>query len=175
MPRSIRPTLTRRNDSLETVDSRVSRALSHFPRGQYVLASAFEGDRGGTLVEWVHQCCSAPPMIAVSVRKGHAIEQLIRDSGSFSLTDISASSQLVRRTFSISRIPDEDTNQFDALPHKTLSTGAPVLLHCNFAVDCIMTRHIDLEDEYEMYIGRVVDAIALSRLPISVREMRSKE
>ncbi|MCA9279578.1 MAG: flavin reductase [Phycisphaeraceae bacterium] len=131
-----------------------------------MLASAFEDERGGTAVEWVHQCCTQPPMVAVSLRKGHAIEQLIRDSGAFSVAEVSTASMLVQKTFASTRIPDEDLDQFDALPHTTLTTGSPILMHCTFVVDCVMVRHIDLEDEYEMYVGRVVDAIALSRLPL---------
>lgn len=135
----------------------VLRALAQLPSGLFVLSSAHDGVRAGALAHWVQRCGVEPAMISVAIRKGHAIEQLIRDSVCFAISAIDESHRLAIRTFQADRTPDGSAEQFDAIAWRSLTTGAPVLRHSLFALDCRMVRHVDLEHDFELYIGVVVD------------------
>ena len=138
----------------------VPRAIEALPSGSYVMTSAYEGERAGVLVSWVTRVADEPALVCVAVRKGHAIEPLIRDSRAFALCRVDAEDKLVRRTFSDTRPPDERGDLFDSIAVRTLATGAPVLSRSTLALDCEVVRHFDLEADHELYVGQVVGALA---------------
>lgn len=130
------------------------------PAGSYVMTSSFEGDRAGVLVSWVTRAAEDPALVCVAVRKGHAIEPLIRDSRSFALCRIDNDDRLIRKTFNDERAPDERGDLFASIEVRTLATGAPVLKRSTLVLDCEVVRHFDLEADHELYVGQVVGAVA---------------
>lgn len=131
-------------------------ALGFLPRGVYLMTALCDAKRAGVLVESVQPCGGDPPLLAVSLRKGHWIEPLIRDSGNFAICLVDPADRLVTRKFGDPSRPREPGDPFDCFPLERLSTGAPILKRSIAALDCEVIRHIDIETEYAMYIARVV-------------------
>lgn len=132
------------------------RALTMFPRAQYLLTAAFETKRAGQFVEFVQPCSREPLMISVAAFKGHSIEPLIRDSHCFAVCRVDPADRLLHRKFDPTRTPESTTDPFDSLEVERMATGAPIPRRAFAALDCEVVRHIDLEADHELYIGLVV-------------------
>ena len=91
------------------------RALDFVPSAAWVMTSAFEVKRSGTLVQRVQLCADEPLLISVAVRKGHAIEPLIRDSHAFAICRIDPEDRLLTRKFAQPKAPDDSTDLFDSI------------------------------------------------------------
>jgi flavin reductase (DIM6/NTAB) family NADH-FMN oxidoreductase RutF len=52
-----------------------------------------------------------------------------------------------------------DDDPFDAIPTRTLVTGAPILLRCTTWFDCEVMRRVDLEADKELYVGMIVSVL----------------
>ena len=131
----------------------LSPVLSQIPSGLYVLTSAHDDTRSGVLVQWVQQCADNPPMIVVALRKGHPIEPLIRDSRCFALCQLDPEESLLRKKFA--SIPDHGEDPFISIPTATAPLGSPILERAQSWLECEMLRHLDIECDYEVYIGNV--------------------
>mgnify|MGYP000920359006 CR=1 FL=1 len=132
-----------------------NRVLSLLPQGQFVMTAQFEGRRGGVVVRWVCACADDPLLISVSLRKGHWISPIIRDSRCFAVCRLGAGDRLAMKKFSeTSRARDGDP--FDCMPVGKLTTGSPILLKSHLALDCEVVRHFDLEADFELFIGKVL-------------------
>jgi len=136
---------------------RIAHALGLLPSAWFLMTSAFEEHRRGVLVRSVQACGSEPWLIAIALRKGHAIEPVIRDARAFALHAVDESEKRLLRAFGRHPVPDaeQETDPFDAFPLTTLATGAPVLRRAGLVLDCELARHFDLENEYEIYVGLV--------------------
>jgi len=141
-------------------------ALSCVPRGRYLMTAAHEGARSGLVVHTLSRVGEDPVMLCVSAEKGHAIDPLIRDARSFAIGVIDESDVMLTRRFAM-RV-DGDTgpcvhmhasDPFDAIKHKTLVTGAPMPEQCATWFECELSRRIDLDNEMELFVGRVVAVI----------------
>lgn len=136
------------------VDSSVDRAvLDDVPVGCFVLTASHDDCRAGSLVKWVQRCSDAPPMVMVAHRKGHPIEPLIRDSRAFGLCQLEDEDVLLRRKFESNHPHGEDP--FVSLPTRVGPCGSPILLRSRAFMACELTRHLDIESDYEIYIGIV--------------------
>lgn len=145
-------------------DALIARALSAFPDGTYLMTSGFEGDRAGVLVHSVLPASMDPPMIVVAARKGHAIDPIIRDARCFAVGLVRPDDKLIRKRFRFAdtaasaRAESNNSDVFDPFPDRTLATGAPILERCPVWLDCEIARHIDLESDYELFVGLIVAA-----------------
>lgn len=134
------------------------RAVGLLPTGLFLMTSAFDGKRAGVIVRSVAPCAEEPLLISVSLRKGHAIDPLIRDSHSFAVCRVDPDDKLLMRKFQISGGVTGSRDQadpFDCVPVETLTTGAPVIKRCLVALDCEVVRHLDIEADHELFIGLV--------------------
>lgn len=136
-----------------------SDVLALLPSGLFLMTAAFEGKRGGTLVHGVQQCATEPLLIAVSARKGHGIEPIIRDSHCFAVCQIDPDDKLLLKKFAAPLRPGDYADLFDSLHTETLVSNAPVLKRSMLAIDCEVVRHFDMEADHELYIGRVLAAM----------------
>lgn len=134
-------------------------ALAQLPSLPYLMTSHYEGERAGVIVRSVQPCRTEPPLVCVSVRTGHRIEPLIRDSRCFALSRVDTENRLVLKKFDI-KAPHEAGDAFDAIAVETLRTGCPVLCASPLVLDCEVVRHFDLEADCELYIGLVLAARA---------------
>jgi len=134
----------------------LEQALDRIPSARFVLTSAFEDSRSGTLVKWIQRAALDPPMLSVAAHKGHSIEPLIRDSHAFGVCLIDPADRFVLRTFVSCGPPDNEVDPFDSLPVVTMVTGSPLIVRSIAVFDCRVVRHLDLEADHELYIGQVV-------------------
>jgi flavin reductase (DIM6/NTAB) family NADH-FMN oxidoreductase RutF len=131
-----------------------TQALAALPSGLFVMTSAHDAKRSGTLVRWAMQCAAEPPLIAVAIYRGHWVEPLIRDSHAFGLCRVDPADKLIHKKFGdLSR---RDGDPFDCLPVESILTGAPIIKRSYVAFDCLVIRHFDLEADHSLYIGHVV-------------------
>jgi len=131
-------------------------ALSRIPTSVFVLAAAHEDQRSGTLARWVQPCSLMPPMLMISVEKGHTVSPLIRDSRRFSVCQLVAGDRHTARRFSQPMEPGVDP--FIGVEAKSTPSGMPVLAAALSCFDCELVRHIDIESDCELYVGLIQDA-----------------
>ena len=143
----------------------IAEALGAFASPRLVLTCAYDGVRAGLRARSAQVCSDQPPLIGVSVRKGHAIDPIIRDSRSFAVCVVDPEDKLLSRKFPEPGEPApgeedgaQDNTAFDAIGCLVLKTGAPVFKRALAAFDCEVVRHFDLEADYEIYVGQVVAA-----------------
>jgi flavin reductase (DIM6/NTAB) family NADH-FMN oxidoreductase RutF len=138
-------------------------ALDRIPNGQYLLTTAFGDILDGRIVDRVQQCGTTPPMLLVAMEKGHVLSPLIRDSRTFALSLLDPNERLVQRVFGPDRRIGE--NPFLTYPFTPGTMGAPIVTRATAWFDCEVVRHLDMETNYELYIG-VVHAAGLGTAPL---------
>lgn len=131
-------------------------ALAHLPRGLFLMTAQHEARRAGVLLESVQSCGDAPALLSVTMRTGHWIEPLIRDAHCFAICMLDPADRLTLRKFVEPGQPREPGDPFDCMPVERLATGAPVIRRSIAAFDCEVVRHLDIDNEYGIYIGKVV-------------------
>ena len=89
-------------------DPALARALSRLPSGVYVLTAGRGAAATGMLVTWVQQVGFEPPAVAVALRKGRAIEPLIRGDGAFCLAVLDGDGRAMLRHFARGFEPGAD-------------------------------------------------------------------
>lgn len=138
-------------------DPRVTeRALGALNGACYVITSAYEGKRSGSPAMSVQLCASEPRLVCVAVRKGHFVEPLIRDSRAFAVCQVEASDRLLLRRFASAEFHEIDP--FDGIEIGTIVTPSPVPKRSPLVIDCEVVRHIDIEADHQLYVGRVLAA-----------------
>lgn len=137
-------------------------AIARIERGRYLMTSCYDGSRSGILVESVQWLMQDPLLIGISVRKGHEIDPLIRDSRSFAIGFIDDDDKFITRRFgerlngADSAIYVQGSDPFDTLASEKLVTGSPLLPQCRTWIDCEVLRRVDIENAYEFFVGSVV-------------------
>ncbi|MFO0874851.1 MAG: flavin reductase [Phycisphaerales bacterium] len=149
--------------------SGTSEVLARIPNGAFVLTAAHEECRSGSLVRWVQQCADEPAMVVVAMRKGQPIEPLIRDSRAFCLNQLDSEEIFLRKKFEAAHPHGEDP--FISLAVTTAPSGSPVLLRAAHYIDCELMRHLDIESDFEVYIGLVKEARPLRETGDAVRRV----
>jgi flavin reductase (DIM6/NTAB) family NADH-FMN oxidoreductase RutF len=137
-------------------------ALTRIPASQYLITTAYGETRDGRLVERVQQCGTSPPMLLVAMEKGHPLSPLIRDSRTFALSLLDPNERLLQRVFGPDRRIGEDP--FLTYPHKVGVLGAPIVTRATAWFDCEVVRHLDMETNFELYVG-VVHAAGAGNAP----------
>jgi len=144
----------------------VRQALAKVPQGLFAITSAWHGERNGCLARSVQICADEPVLLSVAVRKGHAIETLIRDSRIFGVCMLDRAETLIVRALEHSgeHEPEVRHDPFDSIAVLTLGSAAPIPRRALVGFDCEVVRHFDLEAaDHELYIGEVKSARVLSR------------
>ncbi len=131
-------------------------ALTLLPRGLFLMTSAYDSKRAGVLVDSVQACGENPPLLCVAMRKGHWIEPIIRDSRSFAICLLDPADRLVRRKFVEPGVAREPGDPFDCMPLERLATGAPIVRRAIAAIDCEVSRHLDIDAEHALYVGIIL-------------------
>jgi flavin reductase (DIM6/NTAB) family NADH-FMN oxidoreductase RutF len=129
------------------------------------MTACHEARRAGVLVETVQVCGEDPPLLCVTLRKGHWIEPIIRDSHAFAICLLDPTDRLTPRKFVEPGRTREMGDPFDCLACERLQTGAPIIRRAIAAFDCLVARHLDIENEYGLFIGTVVASVVYQ--PIS--------
>ena len=136
-------------------------AMTQIPGGLFVLTSTCEGHSGAAMVRWVQPCSDHPPMVMVAIRKGQAVEPLIRGSRSFCLCQIGNDDRLLRRKFTDPRAEDDDV--LISVPISAAPSGCPIIERAMNYLDCELVRHVELDSDYRIYVGQVHHGANLNR------------
>jgi flavin reductase (DIM6/NTAB) family NADH-FMN oxidoreductase RutF len=145
----------------------VEHVLELVPASHFLLTSAFGELRSGVIVRCVQQVAMHPPMLLVAMEKGQALSPVIRDSRNFALCVLARDDRMMLRTFA--RAPDQGSDPFLSIPHLVAPGGAPVPLRARGFIACELIRHLDIEADYEVYIGMVHSARLLEDSAKSAR------
>lgn len=137
------------------MESQLSHAIGQIPSGLFILTAAYNDSRSGVLVAWVQQCAAEPPLVMAAVSTSLPVVPLIRDSRSFTLCQISAEDRLLERKFECAPMHGDDP--FVSLPVTLSPGGAPILQRALSWLECEVVRHIDLESDCGLYVGRIRD------------------
>jgi 3-hydroxy-9,10-secoandrosta-1,3,5(10)-triene-9,17-dione monooxygenase reductase component len=135
------------------MESPLTQAIGQIPSGLFILTAAYNGSRSGVLVAWVQQCATKPPLVMAAVSTTMPVVPLIRDSRCFALCQVAAEDRLLTHKFNGTAMDHEDP--FLSLPVTVSPNGAPILQGALSWLDCEVIRHIDLESDYGLYVGRV--------------------
>jgi flavin reductase (DIM6/NTAB) family NADH-FMN oxidoreductase RutF len=128
-------------------------ALATVPAAQFLITTAFGDIRDGRIIERVQQCGTQPPMLLVAMEKGHPLSPLIRDSRTFAISLLDPSERSLQRVFGPERRIGDDP--FLTYPHDVGTLGAPIVKRAVAWFDCEVVRHLDMETNFELYIGVV--------------------
>lgn len=132
--------------------------LDRIPAGSFLLTSCYTDQRGGVPVKWVQQCCMTPPMVMLAVEKGHALSPVIRDSRAFAICQLDPNDRGTVRSFDHQQ-PGIDP--FAGMTSTTAPSGSPVPMRALGYIDCELARHVDIDGDYEIYVGVVHHAAVL--------------
>ena len=129
-------------------------ATDRMPVGRFLLTAAHGDQRNGMLITRAQKCADEPVTVTVAVRKGHALSPLIRDSAVFGLCELRGSDLMLSRLFNR---PGELRGEDPFLGHDLVAgTGRiPIPTASASWVCCELIRHLDIEADHEIYIGRV--------------------
>lgn len=133
--------------------SRIAHVIDRIPSSEFLLVSAHGEARTGVIVKCVQQCAMTPPLVMVALEKGQPLSPVIRDSRNFTLCILDRNDKLTPRMFE--RAPDHTSDPFLTIPHVLTPSRTPVPTRCLAWIDCEMTRHMDIDGDYEVYIGLV--------------------
>ena len=140
----------------QTPSPEMLQALATVPAGQFLITTAYGDVRDGRIVDRVQQCGTQPAMLLVAMEKGHPLSPLIRDSRTFALSLLDPSERMLQRVFGPDRRIGDDP--FLTYPHQVGSMGAPIVTRAVAWFDCEVVRHLDMETNFELYIGLVHSA-----------------
>ena len=121
---------------------------------------AHEGARTGVLATWVQPCATNQPLVMVAVPTALPVIPLIRDSRAFALCQIAADDRFLARKFAT--VPEHGEDPFVSLITFRAVTGAPIIERAMSYLDCELIRHVDLESDYGLFVGRVRAGAMLS-------------
>ena len=145
---------------MNTDDHAIRAVLDHIPSGVFIMAAHHDGMRSGVLTKLVQPCSFEPPLVMVSIEQGLPIEPLIRDSRSFSLSQMRDGDRLLYRTFRTP--PGRGDDPFVTLPSHVAPSGAPIIDRALAAMDCEVMRHVDLDSDHRLYVGRITSVTYLA-------------
>lgn len=131
----------------------VEHVLNLVPATSFLLTSAFGELRSGVIVRCVQQVAMHPPMLLVAMEKGQPLSPIIRDSRNFALCVLAKNDRVTTKIFATS--PDQGVDAFLTIPNLVVPGGSPVPLRALGYIACELVRHLDIEADYEVYIGMV--------------------
>ncbi len=121
-----------------------------------VMTASFEGRRSGLLLTGVALAAIEPACLVVSVSTGHRLATLIRDARTFGVSVLSPNQKLLLKKLRAG--PEDELDPFDTLEMRTLVSASPLLCRAVAVFDCEVVRHLDLEADCELYVGRILAA-----------------
>ena len=134
----------------------IHNALRCLPASTFVLTCAHDQYRDGLITKWVQRCSDDPPMLVVAIKKGQAIEPMLRDARAFALCMVPNGDRRMIRLFGRQHEPDDDP--FLAAPITTAATGMPILTQSLAWFDCLLEGHLSPDSDSRLYLGQVVAA-----------------
>ncbi|MFC1492020.1 flavin reductase family protein [Nitrospinota bacterium] len=131
-------------------------ALRMIPYGLYVLTAEGKGGRvAAATINWVTQVSFAPPLVAMGIRAGSAVNAVTKEAGVFAL-NILGKDQL-GTAFTFFRPPERVGDSIGGEAFEMSPGGAPVLKSCPAWVECRLTDTVERGD-HSVFVGEVTQA-----------------
>ncbi len=138
-------------------DNAKKTALRMIPYGIYVLTTETEdGEVGAATVNWVTQTSFSPPLVAVGFKADAVSYGIARKAGHFALNMLGKKQQGV--AFAFFKPGERDGQTISGEPFRAGSTGAPILLNAQAAVECKIAEVVELGDHH-VVVGEVIDTV----------------
>ena len=133
------------------------KALGKITYGIYVLTTRHKSEINGMIASWVSQISYDPPLIMIAVHSNRYSNNLIRQSGHFTLHVLAKD----RKDF-VERFKGPDpVSKFDSISWVEGKTGCPVLKDCVAYMECAVTADYN-PGNHTIFIGEVKDARVFS-------------
>lgn len=136
--------------------------------GLYIIAAEHDGKQSGYIANTAFQVTAEPPRFAISCSKDNYTVDVIRKSGSFSISILEKyeSADLIK-LFGYKSTSELD--KFDKIKYITGKTGAPIVVdNCIAWFECEVEQEIQL-DTHVIFVGKMVanDLLDGSKEPIT--------
>lgn len=118
------------------------------------MCTSLNGRRYATFVLGVQPASQAPPMLCISSRCGSVIDPVLRDSHVFSVFSLGPGERVLSKRMS-EGVSIRGMDIFDGINVERLQGGLPALASSPVALECEVVRHIDLEADHQLYVGRI--------------------
>jgi flavin reductase (DIM6/NTAB) family NADH-FMN oxidoreductase RutF len=130
-------------------------AMRQWTTGVSIVSAASRGVRHGMTVSSFTSVALDPPTIIISLERISRTQSLIKDAGTFGITFLNSSQQMISERFAGGE--SEDSDRFDGLDTWTLVTGSPLLTGGLAFLDC---RLISMQwiGSNTLVIGEVIAA-----------------
>ncbi len=130
----------------------IASAIGRIPSGLGILTAAHGGRSTGMLASWFQQVSFEPLMIAVCVKTGRPIADMIGESGAFVLNILGEDSSAMLKHFGQGFAPDEDA--FAGLDIDRLDEG----VRLNDAIAFVACDHAHAHEtgDNQLFVGSAV-------------------
>lgn len=139
----------------------IHNALGHLPSATFVLTCCHGQYRDGIITRWVQQCSDDPPMLVVAIKKGQAIEPMLRDARAFALCMVLENDRQALRLFGNDHDPEDDP--FLSISTTSALTGMPILENAIAWFDCKLEGHLSPDADCRLYLGHVIAATLIHK------------
>ncbi len=130
--------------------------LRKIPHGLYVCGVKSGDESNGFTASWVMQASFEPPLVTNCVRSDSSSHELLKASGTFTLSILSAEQKEVAAHFFKPRRKVE--NKFDAIEAiDALATGCPVLKDSLGYIECRVVGEV-AHGDHTVFVGEVIGA-----------------
>jgi flavin reductase (DIM6/NTAB) family NADH-FMN oxidoreductase RutF len=133
-------------------------ALGKMTYGIYVLTTRHKSEINGMIASWVSQISYDPPLIMIAVHSNRYSNNLIRQSGHFTLHVLARDQNDLLERF---KGPDPES-KFDSITWFEGKTGCPVLKDCVAYMECDVTADYS-PGNHTLFIGEVKNAQVFSK------------
>lgn len=148
-------------------DDAMQDAVASFPSGVTVVTTVADGEPYGMTVSAFCALSQEPPLVLLCVGSGGRGDALLARGGAFCVNVLAAEQAPLARHFASRRRPP-GAAMFEGVPHRTGSTGVPVLRGTVASVECALHAVLDGGD-HAVVVGRVLRAVtAPHRRPLVV-------
>ena len=142
----------------------VGKAIGRIPSGLFIVTAQSDDHRAGILASWVQQVSFTPPLISIAVGKTRSVLPMIIESRRFGLCQLAKDDKVLFRKFAGSMTPNEDP--FLGLDTTEGSaTGVPIITSGVGYLECVVTCHIDVDGDHDVFVGQVRNGAALTGEP----------
>lgn len=129
--------------------------MSRFATGVTVMTTLLDGEPHGMTASAVSSLSLDPLLVLVCIERDTSMCQLVVDAGVFAVSILASDQQALSDRFADPGRP-AGAAQFDGVPSRPATTGAPVLDGSLAWVDCQLWRTYDGGDHL-IVVGEVVD------------------
>jgi flavin reductase (DIM6/NTAB) family NADH-FMN oxidoreductase RutF len=138
------------------------RALKLIPYTLFVVGARLGEEKHAFTGSWLTQVSFKPPMVAIGVKRTHRSNEMIRESGVFSLNFLDEEQQEVAKHFFRSHRMSGD--RLGSYAYKEGANGCPLLDDALAHVQCRVYEIVETGD-HTLFVGEVMDAELLRETP----------